>query len=286
MTLYVVATPIGNLEDMTPRAVRVLQEVDIIAAEDTRHSRILLSHFNIKNTQLYSCHKFNEERRGDFFVSKMLEGQTVALISDAGTPCISDPGHRLVSAAAEAGIDVVAVCGASAVVGALSVSGFDVTGFRFLGFLPRKKRDIADCLREVFPCTVVFYESPKRIEDTIGVLDECFSDAKICLCNDITKKFEKLYRGNPSEVLQQLRENENSGKGEYTCVVNVDSVLEEDKPDDDVSLESQIIDIMVKTNDTLKGACDKLRLQNEKLSKKEIYKAMLNLKNILGADHE
>jgi len=136
-TLYIVATPIGNLEDITPRAIRILKEADYIAAEDTRHSRVLLSCFDIK-TPLFSCHKFNEEKRGDFFIEKLQEGKSIALISDAGTPAISDPGHLIVSQVSAADFPVVPVPGASAVVAALSASGFNGSKFTFLGFLPRK----------------------------------------------------------------------------------------------------------------------------------------------------
>jgi len=285
-----VATPIGNLEDMTPRAIRILNEVDIIAAEDTRHSRGLLSHFNITNTPMFSCHKFNEEKRGDFFVSKMLEGKTAALISDAGTPCISDPGFRLVRMATEAGIPVVAVCGASAVVAALSVSGFDVTQFQFLGFLPRKKREMLEILTKNLPGTAVFYESPKRIADTLKCIVENFPSAKLCLCNDLTKKFEQSYRGSVSDVLAQLTENPNAEKGEYTCVVHVDIFASKEADELSISnspsLESQLVDIMIKSGGNLKDAAKQLREQHEKLSKKEIYTAMLTLKKLFEASDE
>ena len=279
-TLYIVATPIGNLEDITPRAIRVLGEVAMIAAEDTRHSRGLLTHFEIK-TPMFSCHKFNEGKRGDFFVSALLEGRDVALISDAGTPCISDPGHKLVQLAADAGIDIVPVCGASAVIAALSVSGFDVTHFTFLGFLPRGKEAEALQLKG----TVVFYESPRRIAATLKKVNEKFPAARICLCNDISKKFEKIYRGAVGEVLEALSENPNAEKGEYTCVVNLPPIvagnpaIEESLP----SLESLLVDIMVKSDCNLKDASRELREKNSNLSKKEIYSAMLRLKTLLEA---
>ena len=281
--LYVVATPIGNLEDMTPRAVRILGEADLIAAEDTRHSRGLLSHFNIK-TPMYSCHKFNEEKRGDFFISALEEGKSIALISDAGTPCISDPGYRLVSMAVKAGFPVVAVCGASAVVSALSVSGFDGSRFSFVGFLPRAKGDMVKSLAEVLPGTVVFYESPKRIGATLGVIAGEYPAAQVCLCNDLSKKFERLYHGRVDEVIKMLADNEHAQKGEYTCVVNVTEVPREETGEDLPSLESQLVDVMVKHNcESLKDAGAKLREINRDVSKKEIYAAMLKLKEIFSA---
>ena len=283
-TLYIVATPIGNLEDITARAVRVLREADLIAAEDTRHSRGLLTHFQIK-TPMFSCHKFNEGKRGDFFITALREGRSVALISDAGTPCISDPGHRLVSLAAEEGISIVPVCGASAVAAALSVSGFDAARFTFLGFLPRGK----DLAKFNFPSgTVAFYESPKRIKATLKVVSAKSSGALLCLCNDISKKFERVYRGTAEEILKRLLENPDSEKGEYTCVVSFPADLappEDTGPESVLSLESQLVDIMIKSDCNLKDAARELREKNGKLSKKEIYSAMLRLKGILKNSH-
>ena len=279
--LYVVATPIGNLEDMTPRAVRILSEAELIAAEDTRHSKGLLSHFNIK-TPMFSCHKFNEEKRGGLFISKLEEGKCVALISDAGTPCISDPGHRLVRMAADAGFTVNAVCGASAVVSALSVSGFDASRFSFLGFLPRNKNEILKTIARVLPGTVVFYESPKRVQGTLKIIANEYPAARVCLCNDISKKFERVYHGTVGEVLTELADNPDAGKGEYACVINIEELPTEAPAAEPgaPSIESQLVDIIVKNGGTLKDAAATLREVNPKLSKKEIYAAMLNLKNI------
>jgi len=275
-SLYVVATPIGNLEDITPRALRILAEVDMIAAEDTRHSRGLLSHFNIK-TPMYSCHKFNEEKRGDFFISALRDGKNVALISDAGTPCISDPGHRLVKLAAGEGFPVVPVCGASAVVAALSVAGFDVTRFSFVGFLPRGKNDIIAALEAVLPGVAVFYESPKRITATLAQICRVFPTSQVCLCNDISKKFERVYHGGVVDVLQALEENPDAEKGEYTCVLQMAGV-EEIEEEVAFSIEAQLVDVLIKEGGTLKDAA--ARLSNT-YRKKEIYAAMLNLKELL-----
>jgi 16S rRNA (cytidine1402-2'-O)-methyltransferase len=281
-TLYIVATPIGNLEDITARAIRVLGEVDIIAAEDTRHSRGLITHFGLK-TPMISCHKFNEGKRGAFFIDALLEGKSIALISDAGTPCISDPGHKLVSEAAAAGIEIVPVCGASAVIAAVSVSGFDGSQFAFIGFLPRGKNAL-NGLIEIISCveTVAFYESPKRIMSTLSVLKEKLPSAQICLCNDISKKFERIYRGTAEEILAEIFENPSAEKGEYTCVVNLKiSLTDELHETNSYSLESQLVDIIVKTGCTLKEASQKLHETRKKISKKEIYSAMLNLKELL-----
>lgn len=285
--LYIVATPIGNLEDISERAVRVLGEVDLIAAEDTRHSRALLSYLNIKKP-MFSCHKFNEEKRGDFFVNALLEGKSIALISDAGTPCISDPGHRLVGQAAAAGITISAVCGASAVVAALSVSGFEASRFAFIGFLPRGKAAVKGLVETLAHMeTVVFYESPRRISAVLGLIASELPDARICLCNDISKKFERIYRGTAEEVLAEILENPSAEKGEYTCVINIEQKKSGDEPQNpdlatDFGLEARLVDIMLKSGGNLKDASKKLHEADGKLSKKEIYSAMLRLKDMFN----
>ena len=277
--LYVVATPIGNLDDISARAIKILGEVDLIAAEDTRVSRILLERYGIK-TPMLSYHKFNERKRGDFIISKMQEGGKVALISDAGAPCISDPGHLLVSQAHMNGITVSSVCGPSSVTAALSISGFDASRFTFVGFLP-KGGEGKRVLTELIGCggTHVFFESPKRIKKTLTAIMEISNEVGICLCNDLTKKFEKVYHGKITDVLDEVMENEHAEKGEYTCVMN--SVPLEEFDSEDISIEAQIVDIMVKKNLSLQEAAGELKTQNKKLRKKQIYNAMLTLRSIL-----
>ena len=276
--LYVVATPIGNLNDITARAIKILGEVDLIAAEDTRVSRVLLDKYSIK-TPMFSCHKFNEGKRGDFFVKKLLEGKNVALISDAGTPCISDPGHRLASLAYKHGITVTSACGPSSVTAALSISGFDATRFSFIGFLPRGgegKKALEELVNKGGTC--VFFESPKRIKKTLAAILEISDKVNVCLCNDLTKKFEKVYQGKIADVLAQVFSSENSEKGEYTCVINSPPRdLTEVEPS---SIEAQLVDIMVKKGIGMKEAAAELKTQNKKLQKKQIYNAMLSLKSL------
>jgi 16S rRNA (cytidine1402-2'-O)-methyltransferase len=180
------------------------------------------------------------------------------------------------------------VCGASAVVAALSVSGFDVSKYSFLGFLPRSKGDMLKWLAGVLPGTTVFYESPKRITATLGVIGEKYPDARLCLCNDLTKKFERVYHGQIGDVLQQLADNENAGKGEYTCVVHVGETPQEPMEAAEAlpSPESQLVDIMIKTGGTLKDAGAALKAAREDLNKKAIYAAMLNLKNLFETDED
>jgi len=280
--LYVVATPIGNLSDMTPRGIQVLSDVDMIAAEDTRHSCVLLTHFGI-NTPAHSCHKFNEDKRGDFFVDALLDGKDIALISDAGTPCISDPGHKLVTRAAAIGADVVPVCGPSAVTAALSASGFDVTRHVFIGFLPRSAKEQTEVLRENdIGCPIAFYESPLRITKTMAQMTESHPNADICLCNDISKKFEKIYRGTPAKVLAELQENPSAQKGEYTCVVCLNAVVETVETAE-LSLEAQLVDIIINHDCNLKDAAKILHEQHSataKSNKKAIYAATLRLKEL------
>jgi len=266
--------------------LETLQFVDKAAAEDTRHSRVLFTHFNIK-TPLHACHAFNEEKKGDFFVRLLLAGENIALISDAGTPCISDPGYRLISRAAQAGIEVVPVCGASAVVAALSVSGFDASQFTFIGFWPRKKKEQTEAIQALITRQhpTVFYESPQRITKTLAQLTEADPEALLCLCNDLTKKFERTYRGTACEISDEISENPNAKKGEYTCVILPTTIkkappAEISSEGEALSLEAQLVDLMVRQDCDVKSAAQHLRDKFPKYSKKEIYGAMLRLKDL------
>lgn len=282
--LYIIATPIGNLGDMTTRAIETLQAVDLIAAEDTRVSMTLLRHFDIKK-KIVSYHRFNETARADSMIGELLDGKNIALISDAGTPCISDPGYVLVRQAVDAGIDVIGVCGANAAITALSISGFSLTSFAFYGFLPRKKSDMKKMLEIVaadHPLSAVFYESPKRIQETIAFIGQIFPDADICLCNDLTKKFERIYRGDPASIGRQLAENPDCEKGEYTIVLHK-SIHDAPKQSDveEVSIEAMLVDQIVKHGYSLKEAVGGLYEEKKgALPKKTIYAASLRLKEI------
>ncbi|HKL48797.1 MAG TPA: 16S rRNA (cytidine(1402)-2'-O)-methyltransferase, partial [Desulfuromonadales bacterium] len=205
-TLYVVATPIGNLEDITMRAVRVLGEVDLVACEDTRHSGKLLSHFGI-SASLIAYHEHNEAARSSQLVEALEEGRSVALISDAGTPGISDPGYRLIRACRQAGVSVQAVPGVSAVVAALSVSGLSVVRFAFEGFLPAKRNARCSYLERVSgdERTLVFYEAPHRLvamlEDIIGIMG---AEREVVVARELTKLHEETVTGAAAEVLEQF----------------------------------------------------------------------------------
>ncbi len=219
--LYVVATPIGNLEDISFRAVRILSEADLIAAEDTRHSHVLLSNYNI-TTSVQALHEHNETRVAGQFLERIVNGEAVALISDAGTPLISDPGYRLVRAAREAGLPVYSVPGPSAVIAALSVAGLPPDHFVFEGFLPskstaRKKRLKALCLETR---TMVFYESSHRIGAAISDMIEVFNEQRLAaVCRELTKKFETVLRAPLAEISKQLAEDKNQSRGEFVIVV-------------------------------------------------------------------
>ncbi len=211
-TLYIVATPIGNLEDITLRALRVLKEVDLIAAEDTRHSKKLLNHYGI-GTPLISYHAHNQETRGPELIRRLLDGQNLALVTDAGTPGFSDPGADLVARAWEAGIKVEAIPGPAAGVAALSLSGFK-GDILFIGFLPRgegrRLKLFAGLARE--PRVIIIYESPKRLTRTLEELAGSMPNRQVMVVRELTKKFEQTWRGPLPEVAAQLRDAEIKGE--------------------------------------------------------------------------
>ena len=219
--LYVVATPIGNLEDMSYRAVRILAEVDLIAAEDTRHSKPLLTHYGI-DTPMQALHEHNEEQVTGRLLERILSGAAIALISDAGTPLISDPGYRLVRAAREAGIPVFAVPGPSAVTAALSVAGLPSDRFTFEGFLPAKsaqrKKRLEALQRE--PRTLVFFESSHRIEASLADMLAVFGSERVAaVCRELSKKFETVLRAPLHSLVEQIAADKNQTRGEFVVIV-------------------------------------------------------------------
>lgn len=220
-TLWVVATPIGNLEDMPPRAVDVLSKADVIAAEDTRHSGRLLKHFGIGRRQV-SLHEHNEEKRVSYLLRRLEAGESVALISDAGTPLISDPGYRLVKAAQEHGVPVSTVPGPCAAIAALSVAGLPTDRFRFEGFLPGRQGGRKQRLERVRgeDATLVFYETPQRIRKTLEAMAEILGgEREAVLCRELTKLHETVLRGSVAELLEQLRADPGQLRGEMVLVV-------------------------------------------------------------------
>jgi 16S rRNA (cytidine1402-2'-O)-methyltransferase len=218
-TLYVVATPIGNLEDISPRALRILQEVSLIACEDTRHTSKLLRHYGI-STRLVSLHEHNERERAVELVKKLELGDNVALVSDSGTPLISDPGFRLVRQAAASGIPVSPVPGPSALIAALAAAGLPTGEFHFCGFLPPKapqRRKKLEALRGL-RCTLVFYEAPHRVVECLADIAAILDDPPLVAARELTKMHEELLRGHASAVRDVLARRE-AVKGEFTIVV-------------------------------------------------------------------
>lgn len=216
-TLYLVATPIGNLEDMSPRAVRVLREVVLIAAEDTRHTGKLLKHFEIE-TPITSYFEHNKINKLDFILDKLSSGD-VALVSDAGTPAINDPGYELVKAALASGLDVLPIPGPSAPIAALAVSGLPTDSFLYLGYLPHRTSDRHRRLQEVQsqPYTLVFLESPYRIVESLEDILSILGDRRLCVGREMTKMFEEYWRGTASGALDYFKSQ--PARGEFTLVV-------------------------------------------------------------------
>ena len=216
--LYIVPTPIGNLEDITLRALRVLKEVELIAAEDTRHTRNLLAHFGIK-TALTSYHEHNERDKSRSLVERLKSGASIALVSDAGTPAISDPGYRIVVDAIQAGLQVIPLPGASALTTALSASGLPTDRFLFEGFLPAKPQERKVKLQALRSetATLVFYEAPHRLTDSLADMLKIFGDREIAMARELTKVHEEFRRGKLSEIVGPLDDHEI--KGELVIVV-------------------------------------------------------------------
>ena len=220
-TLYVVGTPIGNLGDITLRALEILKSVDYIACEDTRQSLKLLNHFDIKK-KLVSYHKFNENGKSDTIIDDLIEGKEVAIITDAGTPCISDPGYILVKKCHENNIPVIAIPGASAVISSLSISGMDTSNFSFVGFLPidnKKFKEEIEKIKNNPIDTVVIYESPKRLIKLFSKLVIEFPNSNVYIASDLTKVHERGFFGEIEKVYDLIRNDSNIEKGEYAIVL-------------------------------------------------------------------
>lgn len=234
-TLYLVATPIGNLEDITLRALRILGEVDCIAAEDTRRTRKLLSHYGI-HTRLVSYHEHNEERRADELLDILLTGRSIAVVSDAGTPGISDPGSRIAEKAVGAGVPVHPIPGPCAVVAALCASGLSTGRFSFLGFPPRRQAARKAFFEELVgdPGTLVFYESPRRVRATLQDLLTVLGDREAAICRELTKQHEEIIRGRLSGVLEECLNRDLRGE---VCILVAGRAPSPCRPDSEALLE-------------------------------------------------
>jgi 16S rRNA (cytidine1402-2'-O)-methyltransferase len=268
--LYIVSTPIGNLEDITLRALRVLKEVDFIAAEDTRHSLKLLSHYGISKP-LISYWREREKIKSVEILEKLHSGQSVALISDAGTPGISDPGAVLIKKAIEEKIQVISIPGPSALIAALSLSGLPTNEFTFLGFLPSKKIRRQKVLKDLSlePRTLIFYEAPHRVLETLEDMEKIFAERKAALAKEITKIHETVLRGSISEILNKLEKT--TIAGEYIIVLE-GKTAENRLITRDVLLE---ISSLMKKGVSRKEAVKKIA-EAYGLSKKELYDKSLN----------
>lgn len=273
--LYVVSTPIGNLKDITLRALEVLKEVDIVAAEDTRHSRKLFSRYDIK-TRLISYYGAKEELKGDEVLRELRAGKKVALISDAGTPGISDPGYYLIKNAAEEGYDIFTIPGPSALVSAITISGLPTARFVFEGFLPPKgsarKKRIESLKRE--ERAVVIYESPRRAIKTLKELLVALGDREAAMARELTKIHEELVRGTISDIIGRLEEK--GVKGEITLIIagETEPAEQEDKTD----RMNELIEKALINKIPVKDAAEIISLELG-LSKREVYQSMLKLKD-------
>lgn len=276
--LYLCATPIGNLEDLTLRCIRIIKEVDLIAAEDTRQTIKLLNHLEVKKP-LVSYHEHNKAEKGRELVARLLEGKSIALVSDAGMPAISDPGEDLVKLCVEHHIDVIAIPGATASLTALVVSGLPTRRFCFEGFLPTVKKERRERLTALSkePRTIILYEAPHRLKDTLEDIREGLGERKISVSRELTKKFEETKRGNISDVIGYFRERDI--KGEFVLIIegiNEKELVDiEAKKWDNITVEEHI-KLYLRQGLDKKEAIKKVAL-DRKLPKKEIYKVGCDL---------
>lgn len=269
--LYLVGTPIGNLEDISFRALRVLKEADLIAAEDTRHTRKLLSYYDI-HTPLTSYFEHNKKTKGDYIMAHLKQGKTVALVSDAGMPGISDPGEDIVREAVSAGVKIFSIPGPSASLSALVVSGLATARFVFEGFLPRDKKERKDrlSLLKEETRTIILYESPYRVRETLGELIENLGDRKAAAAREITKKYEEVVRGSLSEILSHF--NEHEPKGEFTLVLAGADALKRELPGREEIKEE--LNRLVAAGMMRKEAVKEITLRY-KIPKNEVYQISL-----------
>ena len=276
--LYLCATPIGNLKDMTPRVVETLREVDLIAAEDTRNSIKLLNHFEIK-TPMTSYHEFNKVEKALYLVEQLLAGKNIALITDAGTPAISDPGEILVRECQKAGINVTSLPGACALITALTLSGLNTRRFWMEGFLPSDKKEKKEILEELKDesRTMILYEAPHRLIKTLEELYDILGDREIALCRELTKKFETVFKTTLKEALSYYSENE--PRGEYVLVIEGKS--REEKKQESIeewqkmSIEEHV-DFYEKQGIDRKEAMKKVA-KDRGVSKRDIYQYLINI---------
>lgn len=274
--LYLVATPIGNLDDITLRAINTLKEVDFIAAEDTRHSLKLLNHLNISKP-LISYHRHNENIKSDLLIDKLLDNKNIALITDAGTPIISDPGEEIVKIALEKNIKVVPIPGACALITALISSGLNASSFSFLGFLPLNKKNRKQKLEEIQNSknTVILYEAPHKLISTLQDLNKILENRKIVLAKELTKIHESFISGTANELLQKLE----NPKGEFVMVIEGNNNSENDYLDFVNSLSLEEHYQFYSSQGFSKNDIIKKIAKDKNVSKNEIYQHFINKKD-------
>lgn len=276
--LYIVPTPIGNLKDITLRALEVLKNVDLIAAEDTRQTLKLLNHFEIKKT-LISYHKYNEKDKSNDIISLINEGKKIALVSDAGMPGISDPGSVVIKRCIEEGVKFEVLPGSTAFTTALVYSGLDTTKFLFRGFLPRENKERKLIIQDIinYQETIIFYEAPHRLLDTLSFLFNNLGDRKIAVCRELTKLYEEIYRGNISDSINYFTINK--PRGEFVLIVEGKRIeeIEEERRSMwvDLSIEEHILSYI--NAGISKKEAIKLVAKDRKLPKNEVYKVSTNI---------
>lgn len=275
--LYIVPTPIGNLDDITLRAIEVLKSASLIAAEDTRHSKILLDKLGIGQVMLISCNDHNEAERAQIIASEVQQGGVVALISDAGTPMISDPGYKLVSALSKLQVKVIPLPGPCAAITALCASALPTDKFLFMGFLPVKDKELTEKLQSIrlSDTTTVFYESPRRILNTLNKFATIDPNRTVALCREMTKTFETIYRCTVSELIEHFKAHEDEVRGEFVLVVGPH---ESNEQDDELSNAAKKALAKMIDSMKVKEACQVVSdLTGE--SKNKLYAYALSLKD-------
>ena len=273
-TLFIVATPIGNLDDITFRAFEVLKSVDFVLAEDTRHSKKLLSHLDISKP-IRAFHEHNEREKTKAIISEIYSGKSIALISDAGTPLISDPGYFLVAQAKKEGLKVVPIPGPTALITALSASGLASDSFTFLGFLPSKQTARVKLLRGLVDRTetIIFYESPKRVLATLTDMQTIFGDSReVCLAKELTKAFETIHTGSIPNLIEYLTIDQNHQKGEFVILISATNKI--DLAEAEIQLDS-LLPILCAEMGTSKAA--KIAAKITGIDKKKCYKRAMDL---------
>lgn len=276
--IYLVPTPIGNLKDITLRALETLEKVDEIAAEDTRQSLKLLNHYNIKKP-LFSYHQHNEQGKSDQIITKLLDGKNIALVTDAGTPGISDPGSVIVRKCIEENIPFEVLPGATAITTALVYSGLDTMKFVFEGFIPRETKEKKRLIKDVRNKkeTLIFYESPHRLIESLAYLNENLGNRNIAVCRELTKLHEEIYRGTIEDAYNWF--SENRPRGEFVLVISgkSDSEIKAEKEEalSGISVEEHLINLI--NNGIEKKEAIKIVAKERELPKKEVYKISINL---------